>query len=219
MRALEDKLRRALGAERVVLGRKLQTLWDGYGEIRRAALEGLPLAGGMPESAVVKLVQPRSASGKTPAELRSHRRKLRSYDVEQQFYRRFASRCGAGCRVARPLHLERSGDGWLFVLEDLHWSDYATLDLVSLLARRSESARFLLLGTYQPEVVGASGHPLPGVISALQLHHYCRELSLSALSAAEAEAYLTRQIKFDPDCWIIEVEDRAGRNFLDLVVS
>jgi hypothetical protein len=36
---------------------------------------------------------------------------------------------------------------------------------------------------------------------------------------SDAEAYLTRQVKFDPDCWIVEVEDRAGRNFLDLVMS
>ena len=36
---------------------------------------------------------------------------------------------------------------------------------------------------------------------------------------ADVEAYLARQIKFDPDLWIVEVEDRAGRNFLDQVVS
>ena len=32
---------------------------------------------------------------------------------------------------------------------------------------------------------------------------------------AELETRLTREIKFDPDIWIVEVEDRAGRNFLD----
>jgi hypothetical protein len=32
--------------------------------------------------------------------------------------------------------------------------------------------------------------------------------------AAEAEAYLARQRKFDPDLWIIELEDREGRHFL-----
>src|SRR5688572_18823791 len=32
---------------------------------------------------------------------------------------------------------------------------------------------------------------------------------------ADAEAYLARQLRFDPDIWIVEVEDRAGRNFLD----
>jgi hypothetical protein len=31
------------------------------------------------------------------------------------------------------------------------------------------------------------------------------------------EAYLAREIKFDPDVWIVEVEDAAGRNFLDVV--
>ena len=35
----------------------------------------------------------------------------------------------------------------------------------------------------------------------------------------DAEAYLARQIKFDPDCWVVEVEDRAGRHFLDVVVG
>jgi hypothetical protein len=45
--------------------------------------------------------------------------------------------------------------------------------------------------------------------------------SLGSQSAtdAEVEAYLARQIKFDPDVWIVEVEDRAGRNFLDLVAG
>jgi hypothetical protein len=35
----------------------------------------------------------------------------------------------------------------------------------------------------------------------------------------DAEVYLAKQIKFDPDIWIVEVEDRAGRNFLDMLVS
>jgi hypothetical protein len=45
--------------------------------------------------------------------------------------------------------------------------------------------------------------------------------SLKQLSAPDAavEAYLSREIKFDPDVWIVEVEDRVGRNFLNLVGS
>jgi hypothetical protein len=31
---------------------------------------------------------------------------------------------------------------------------------------------------------------------------------------ADIETRLTKEIRFDPDLWIIEVEDRAGRNFL-----
>jgi len=32
---------------------------------------------------------------------------------------------------------------------------------------------------------------------------------------ADIESRLTREIRFDPDIWIVEIEDRAGRHFLD----
>ena len=35
---------------------------------------------------------------------------------------------------------------------------------------------------------------------------------------AEIEARLVREIRYDPDVWIVEMEDRAGRNFLDGMV-
>ena len=48
---------------------------------------------------------------------------------------------------------------------------------------------------------------------------FIRCLKTEAATEADAEAYLARQIKFDPDIWMIEVEDRAGRNFLDTIVA
>ena len=41
--------------------------------------------------------------------------------------------------------------------------------------------------------------------------------SMKTLPAAdqEVEARLARELKFDPDLWIVEVEDRDGRHFLD----
>jgi hypothetical protein len=39
-----------------------------------------------------------------------------------------------------------------------------------------------------------------------------------ALDAA-VETYIAREMKFDPDLWIVEVEEPAGRNFLDLVAG
>jgi hypothetical protein len=38
------------------------------------------------------------------------------------------------------------------------------------------------------------------------------------LPEADVEAYLARQLRFDPDLWIVEVEDRGGRPFLDHIV-
>lgn len=32
---------------------------------------------------------------------------------------------------------------------------------------------------------------------------------------ADIEARLAKEIRFDPDVWIVEVEDRGGRHFLD----
>ncbi|MGE4373297.1 MAG: DUF1491 family protein [Xanthobacter sp.] len=33
---------------------------------------------------------------------------------------------------------------------------------------------------------------------------------------AEADARLVKEIRFDPDLWVVELEDRQGRHFLDL---
>jgi len=48
---------------------------------------------------------------------------------------------------------------------------------------------------------------------------FIRSLKTEKATEADAEIYLARQIKFDPDIWIVEVEDRAGRSFLDTVVA
>jgi hypothetical protein len=36
---------------------------------------------------------------------------------------------------------------------------------------------------------------------------------------AKVEERLARELRFDPDVWIVEVEDRAGRHFLDQIVA
>jgi hypothetical protein len=33
---------------------------------------------------------------------------------------------------------------------------------------------------------------------------------------ATVEERLTKEIRFDPDAWIVETEDREGRHFLEL---
>ncbi|HVV63866.1 MAG TPA: DUF1491 family protein [Rhizomicrobium sp.] len=43
---------------------------------------------------------------------------------------------------------------------------------------------------------------------------WARALGESA-DEARAAAYFERQTKFDPDLWIVEIEDREGRAFVD----
>jgi hypothetical protein len=40
--------------------------------------------------------------------------------------------------------------------------------------------------------------------------------STEPMPEASVEERLVREIRFDPDAWIVETEDRAGRHFLDL---
>lgn len=49
----------------------------------------------------------------------SHRRKVRSYEVETRFYRDFASSCGEACRVPQCLAARNHGEEVFLVLEDL----------------------------------------------------------------------------------------------------
>ena len=78
----------------------------------------------------------------------------------------------------------------VLVLEDLHWSDRATLEWLAYIARRPDPARLLLLGTYRP--VDAMVHPKPlrAVLTELLQHGQCVELALDSLSAAEVTTYL-----------------------------
>jgi DNA-binding winged helix-turn-helix (wHTH) protein/tetratricopeptide (TPR) repeat protein len=79
----------------------------------------------------------------------------------------------------------------LLVLEDLHWSDYSTLDLISYLARRGDPARLMIVGTYRPVDVILSDHPLRSVKRELQAHSMCQELPLEYLAEAVITEYLT----------------------------
>jgi DNA-binding winged helix-turn-helix (wHTH) protein/predicted ATPase len=78
----------------------------------------------------------------------------------------------------------------LLVLEDLHWSDYSTLDLISYLARRQDRARLMVVGTYRPVDVIVGDHPLQGVKRELLAHNLCRELPLEYLTEEVVAEYL-----------------------------
>lgn len=48
---------------------------------------------------------------------------------------------------------------------------------------------------------------------------FTRSLGEAPVPEAKVEERLAREVRFDPDVWIIEVEDRAGRHFLDRLVK
>jgi DNA-binding winged helix-turn-helix (wHTH) protein len=78
----------------------------------------------------------------------------------------------------------------VLVLEDVQWSDHATLDLLSVLAQRRRPARLLILCTLRPADAIANGHPVATVKRELLRKGLCREILLGGLSTADVASYL-----------------------------
>jgi hypothetical protein len=49
------------------------------------------------------------------------------------------------------------------------------------------------------------------------IERFFMPMSREPLPEQSVEARLSKEIRFDPDAWIVETDDRAGRHFLDLV--
>jgi ATP/maltotriose-dependent transcriptional regulator MalT len=82
----------------------------------------------------------------------------------------------------------------VLVLEDLHWADEATLDVVRYVGRRIETLRAVLALSYRDDELGAD-HPLRSVVSALPSRQVQR-LSPQPLSLASVTA-LTQDTPMD----------------------
>ncbi|MGH2437103.1 MAG: AAA family ATPase, partial [bacterium] len=79
----------------------------------------------------------------------------------------------------------------VMVLEDLHWSDAATLDAISLLAQRRDLARLLIIGTYRPVDAAIAEHPIKRLRQDLLARGRCTDLPLAPFSRLELAAFLS----------------------------
>src|SRR5689334_10428788 len=69
-------------------------------------------------------------------------------------------------RMFRKVRDELSGSPMLLLLEDVHWADEATLDILRFLGRRLAGVRLMILATFRSEEVGRD-HPLTVVMGDL----------------------------------------------------
>jgi DNA-binding winged helix-turn-helix (wHTH) protein/tetratricopeptide (TPR) repeat protein len=80
----------------------------------------------------------------------------------------------------------------VIVLEDLHWVDPSTLDLISALARRREPARLFLVATFRPVDVILSQSPLKPLKQDLLVRRLCHEISVERLEESDVSDYLAQ---------------------------
>ena len=123
MDSLYDFVLGVTSATRVVRSEKIQELWSGYGVIQR-----LTLMGGFTDSVICKHICPPNLkmAGHSRGTPLSHKRKLRSYQVESQWYKKYAHACKDFCRVAQPYGFSNKDNQWIFVLEDLDLAGFSS---------------------------------------------------------------------------------------------
>jgi serine/threonine protein kinase/predicted ATPase len=83
---------------------------------------------------------------------------------------------------ARPL---------IVFLDDIHWADAATVDLLAYVGSRCSRSRLLLVLTYRPSAVTLPTHPLVPMRLELSTHGVQRELPLDFLTRVELDDYIS----------------------------
>src|ERR1700694_4280601 len=91
----------------------------------------------------------------------------------------------------------RSGVTTVFVLEDVHWADEATLDVLRLLARRVETFPALIVASFRDDELDRA-HPLRVLLGELATSQALRRVKLAPLSAT-AVAQIAKPHDVDPE--------------------
>jgi serine/threonine protein kinase/tetratricopeptide (TPR) repeat protein len=78
----------------------------------------------------------------------------------------------------------------VLLLEDLHWADPSSIDLLRHLSQRISNQRLLIAGTFRPEDIERSNHPLKSYKAEMQAHKLCEEIALDSLSLQHIQEYL-----------------------------
>ena len=75
-------------------------------------------------------------------------------------------------------------------LDDLHWADVSTIDMLNYLAGRFDQMRLLILATYRPADMTLAQHPFVGIRDELSAHGALEEIPLGFLERRDVERYL-----------------------------
>jgi ATP/maltotriose-dependent transcriptional regulator MalT len=110
--------------------------------------------------------------------------------------------------------LERLASNWplVLVLEDLHWSDPATRDLLDFVVRHMERVRLMLVGTFRTFDL-EPGDPLLAYFANLERLPGVERIDLRPLTAAEQTAQLRAIVGKPVPRWLsTEIHERAEGN-------
>jgi len=75
-------------------------------------------------------------------------------------------------------------------LDDLHWADVSTIDILNYLARRFADLRVMVLVTYRPSEMALAQNRFSSITADLRSHGWFEHLPLQFLAQADVERYL-----------------------------
>ncbi len=78
----------------------------------------------------------------------------------------------------------------LLVLEDMHWTDPASVDMLRHLAERARGQRLLLLVTARPEDIERNNPTLKKCYTEMHARGVCEEIPLQVMGAQDVASYL-----------------------------
>ncbi|MGH3236138.1 MAG: ATP-binding protein, partial [Streptosporangiaceae bacterium] len=124
-----------------------------------------------------------------------------------------------GIQVAQLLELVlgllsrlSAGRPLMLILEDLHWADQSTRELVAFLVRSLRGARVLLLVTYRSDELNRR-HPLRSLVASWERLRTVSHVELRRFDRAEVTAQLGAIFAAEPAAGLVDlVFDRSGGN-------
>jgi tetratricopeptide (TPR) repeat protein len=79
---------------------------------------------------------------------------------------------------------------FILFIDDIHWADASTVDLLSYLTRRFETKRLFIIVTARPSDLQLQKHPFLQVSRELQMHDRLQQLPLEFLTWEDVRNYL-----------------------------
>lgn len=122
--------------------------------------------------------------------------------------------------VSQVLVRVAAGGRLVLVIEDLHWADRATLDLIAYLARTLGKAPVLLVGTVRAEAL-SRGQPLRSWVAELVRLEHVHEIRLAGLVGDDLTAMAAELAGKECNQRLTEITERSEGNpfFLEELVG
>ena len=102
----------------------------------------------------------------------------------------------------------------ILFIDDLHWADASTVDLLAFLSRKLAGMRLYVVAAYRPADLKLAEHPFIAMQQEMKRHNLCMEIPVGLLARADIENYLRLELapRPLPEAFVEFVQQRTEGN-------